>query len=190
MKRLDRGPSAMSCGAAALTALLTVLAIAGCGGSGGETTAVTRTSSPEPVERPSDAASPRAQRASKPEVKAKAEEKPPTALTDKPTTKTETYSQAGKPLPPARSEAAREAGKRACAGMTPPEAAEHFEIPARLAGVDKKFAEFVADPPTSTAGSAGYPRLVAALYATTVPAAEREEAAAGCTEELTPPSGG
>jgi hypothetical protein len=78
----------------------------------------------------------------------------------------------------------REVGESACQGMTPQEAAKHFELVARRSGVGKQFAAFVADPPPSVEASPGYPRLVAAVYAATLPAAQRADAAAGCAEEL------
>jgi len=68
--------------------------------------------------------------------------------------------------------------------MTPREAADHFVAAARRAGVTKRFAELAADPPPSVAESPGYPRLVGALYAATVPDPRRAEAAAGCAKEL------
>ncbi len=81
-------------------------------------------------------------------------------------------------------EGARAAGREACAGMTPLEAARRFQAAARRAGVKKRFAQLTAQPPPSVAESPGYPRLVGALYATTVPGPARTEAAAGCAEEL------
>jgi hypothetical protein len=68
--------------------------------------------------------------------------------------------------------------------MTPREAAARFAAGARRAGVKKRFAELAADPPPSVAESPGYPRLVGALYASTVPGPRRAEAAAGCVREL------
>jgi hypothetical protein len=68
--------------------------------------------------------------------------------------------------------------------MSALQAAQRYELPARHAGVDKKFAAFVANPPSSTQASSGFPRLVAALYASTLPATQRADAAAGCAEEL------
>lgn len=79
---------------------------------------------------------------------------------------------------------ARRLGRQACAGMTPLEAARHFQRPARRAGVKASFARFVAEPTPSTFNSPGYARLVGALYASTVPAEQRGAAAAGCAEEL------
>lgn len=79
---------------------------------------------------------------------------------------------------------AREEGRRACEGMDPLEAARHYVKAARRAGVRKRFAELVTEPPPKVEASPGYPQLVAALYATTVPGPRRAEAAAGCAEEL------
>lgn len=79
---------------------------------------------------------------------------------------------------------ARGEGRRACRGLTPLEAADRFKAAAREAGVKKRFVELVAEPAPSVAASPGYPRLVGALYATTVPPPRREQAAAGCAEEL------
>ena len=53
-------------------------------------------------------------------------------------------------------------------GMTPVEAARHYSASARRAGVRKDFAKLVTEPTTKVESSSGYPRLVAALYATTV----------------------
>jgi hypothetical protein len=78
----------------------------------------------------------------------------------------------------------REVGRAACAGMTPQQAAKRFELVARRSGVGKQFAAFVADPPPTVENSPGYPRLVAAVYAATLPAPQRADAAAGCAEEL------
>jgi hypothetical protein len=68
--------------------------------------------------------------------------------------------------------------------MTPLEAARHFRGAAREAGAHERFVELVADPTPAVAGSPGYARLVAALYSTTLPPAQRALAAAGCAEEL------
>jgi hypothetical protein len=86
--------------------------------------------------------------------------------------------------------AAREAGRLACRGKTPLQAAHRYLPAAKRAGVRRHFATLVADPPAAIADSSGYPRLVAALYATTVPGPERREAAAGCAEELAAPGRG
>ena len=86
---------------------------------------------------------------------------------------------------PSRSnDEAREVGRTACEGMTPLEAAARYEVRARAAGVGREFARYVAHPPASVERSNGYPRLVAALYASTLPGGDRGAAAAGCTEEL------
>jgi hypothetical protein len=68
--------------------------------------------------------------------------------------------------------------------MSPLTAATHFRKAALKAGVTPRFARLVAEPSPSVAASPGYPKLVAALYATTVREADRREAAAGCTEAL------
>lgn len=86
--------------------------------------------------------------------------------------------------------AARAIGADACAGITPLEAASRFEAAAVKAGVDEEFAKYVAEPPASTVNSPGYPRLVAAIYASTLPEKQRTEAAAGCAEALASPSTG
>jgi hypothetical protein len=97
---------------------------------------------------------------------------------------------ASKPASKADPSRVRGIGQAACAGMTPIEAAAHFEGPARRAGVEKKFAKYVAEPPTSIVNSPGYPRLVAAIYASTLPVKQRAEAAAGCAESLALSSSG
>lgn len=85
---------------------------------------------------------------------------------------------------------AREIGQKACAGMTPLQAAKRYELAARRAGATREFAALVADPPPAVKSSPGFPRLVAALYATTLPARQRADAAAGCVEELASRSSG
>jgi hypothetical protein len=93
-------------------------------------------------------------------------------------------------LSSAATKAARAAGRKACSALTPLQAAGRFELPARKAGASKDFASYIAHPPPSTLNSPGFPRLVAALYATTLPAKQRADAAAGCAEELASPSSG
>jgi hypothetical protein len=85
-------------------------------------------------------------------------------------------------LPPAGP--AREVGREACRGASPLEIARRYEAPATDANVRKSFAKLVAHPTAALQKSPGYPRLVAALYASTVPVARRALAAAGCAEEL------
>ncbi len=80
--------------------------------------------------------------------------------------------------------AARAIGRKACQGMTPLEAARHFEAAARRAGVTKRFAKLATEPTAKVESSSGYPRLAAAIYATTVPEKGRAAAAAGCAEVL------
>jgi hypothetical protein len=87
-------------------------------------------------------------------------------------------------LSPTAAKTARATGRRACAGMSALEVAQRYELPARKAGATKDFASYIAHPPPSTKSSPGFPRLVAALYATTLPAIQRADAAAGCAEEL------
>jgi hypothetical protein len=89
-------------------------------------------------------------------------------------------------------ESTRARGREACAGLTPIEAALHFRQSARKAGAGWRFLELATEPASSVQASPGYPRLVAALYAMSVPATERAQAAAGCAEELaaTSPGGG
>jgi hypothetical protein len=94
------------------------------------------------------------------------------------------------PAPPrpdrgvAHAGSARALGRAACRGLTPSEAAVRYRRAARKAGVTLHFAELVVHPSAATRRSPGYPRLVASLYATTVPEAQRVGAAAGCAEEL------
>lgn len=80
--------------------------------------------------------------------------------------------------------AIRAAGRRACKGMTPLEVARHYEAAARKAGVTKRFAKLATEPSAKVESSSGYPRLAAAIYATTTPEKGRAQAAAGCAEEL------
>jgi hypothetical protein len=68
--------------------------------------------------------------------------------------------------------------------------AEKFSVAAHQAGAAKHFIELVVEPSAAVQASPGYPRLVAALYATTLPESERTPAAAGCVEELTAPEEG
>ena len=93
-----------------------------------------------------------------------------------------TASAAGISAPEAA--AARAAGRKACQGMTPLQAARHFEAAARQAGVTKRFAKLATEPSAKVESSSGYPRLAAAIYATTTPEKSRAQAAAGCAEEL------
>jgi hypothetical protein len=71
-----------------------------------------------------------------------------------------------------------------CGGMTPREAARQFEAPARRAGVSAQFATSVVHPSAAVESSPGYPRLVASLYAVTLPVSKRPAAAAACAKEL------
>jgi hypothetical protein len=75
-------------------------------------------------------------------------------------------------------------GRSACRGMSAVEAANRFLMAAKEAGVTRRFADLVSRPSPATEQSPGYPRLVAAFYATTLPELVRREAAAGCAEEL------
>jgi hypothetical protein len=68
--------------------------------------------------------------------------------------------------------------------MTPLEAAHHYEKAARQAGASRRFVALVTEPTPAVEGSPGYPRLVAAFYATTLPPAQRAAAAAACAKEL------
>jgi hypothetical protein len=68
--------------------------------------------------------------------------------------------------------------------------AQRYRAIARRPGERRQFAALVVDPTPAIEESPGYPRLVAALYATTVPAPGREQAAAGCAEELAAASHG
>ena len=105
-------------------------------------------------------------------------------------TRTSAVGKPKAPLSPAAAKAAEEIGRKACQGLTPLQAAQRYEGPARHAGATKDFAAFVASPPPSTLDSPGFPRLVAALYATTLPANQRADAAAGCAAELATQSSG
>ena len=75
-------------------------------------------------------------------------------------------------------------GRRVCKGMTALEVAEKFKAKARHAGAQKRFLELVTEPTPAVEASSGYPQLVAAFYATTLPESERAPAAAGCAAEL------
>lgn len=85
---------------------------------------------------------------------------------------------------PAQTRAWRGTGQRACRGMDPLEAALHFRAAARRAGAHRRFLILITEPTPAVERSPGYPRLVAALYATTLPEPQRALAAAGCAEEL------
>ena len=76
------------------------------------------------------------------------------------------------------------AATTACGGMTPLEAAQHFEEAAREAGASRRFIELVTEPTPDVEASPAYPRLVGAFYASTLPPAERAAAAAACAKEL------
>lgn len=84
----------------------------------------------------------------------------------------------------------RAEGRQACRGLTPIDAARRFRTDAVKAGVRRSFAQRVADPTAAVESSPGYPRLVAALYATTVEPKARAQAAAGCAEMLAAQAGG
>jgi hypothetical protein len=81
-------------------------------------------------------------------------------------------------------DSARAAGRRACHGADPLEIAQRYEGAAVAAGVSKKFAAIAVAPTSAMRSSPGYPRLAAAIYAGTLPASQRAQAAAGCAEEL------
>jgi hypothetical protein len=68
--------------------------------------------------------------------------------------------------------------------MTPLEAAHRFRSGAENAGAHARFLELVTEPTSTVEHSPGYPRLVAALYATSRPPSQRALAAAGCAQEL------
>jgi hypothetical protein len=91
-------------------------------------------------------------------------------------------------LSSAAAHSARAAGRKACSGLTPLQAAQRYAPHARAAGVRESFIALVANPTPSIENSPGFPRLVAALYASTLPAPQRADAAASCAEELAPPS--
>jgi hypothetical protein len=71
-----------------------------------------------------------------------------------------------------------------CRGMTPLEAAHHYRAAARQAGASRRFLELVAEPRPAVESSPGYPRLVGAFYASTLPPKKRAAAAAACAKEL------
>ncbi len=174
MRRLARAPLTRSPYASALGISLAVLlavpvALSGCGGAERTTASAAPTASAR-----SAATHPSAPKARNAPLSTTTPERSPG--TERPQTDTQ---------PPA-AVAAREAGQKACRGVTPREVAKRYEQPAQDSGVDRKFAELVANPPATTQSSKGYPRLVAALYASTVPVAQRAAAAAGCAEELGP----
>ncbi|HEX6206487.1 MAG TPA: hypothetical protein VFZ29_11845 [Solirubrobacterales bacterium] len=85
---------------------------------------------------------------------------------------------------PQQARAWRAIGRRACEGMKPLQAAHHFEPAVRAAGAEERFIELVTEPDPAVEGSPGYPRLVAAFYATTLPEPQRVLAAAACAKEL------
>jgi hypothetical protein len=72
----------------------------------------------------------------------------------------------------------------ACGGMTPLEAARHYEEAARQAGASRRFIELVTEPTRAVEASPGYRRLVGAFYASTLPPDKRAAAAAACAKEL------
>jgi hypothetical protein len=111
---------------------------------------------------------------------------PSTTPSSKPATSVPT-TKAPATLSSGAAQAARATGRRACAGLTSLQVAQRYELPARKAGATKAFTSYIANPPPSTKNSPGFPRLVAALYATTLPASQRADAAAGCAEELASP---
>lgn len=88
------------------------------------------------------------------------------------------------------SQGGRLIGEKACRGMNPLQAARHFRASARAAGAQARFLELVAFPSPRVRASPAYPKLVASLYATTVPARDRAAAAAGCADELAASSPG
>lgn len=97
-----------------------------------------------------------------------------------------TSSGQGPAARPAAEEARawRATGRAACAGMQPVEVARHFKEAAERAGAHGRFVGLVTEPTAAVEQSPGYPKLVAAFYATTLPAPQRTLAAAGCAEEL------
>jgi hypothetical protein len=83
-----------------------------------------------------------------------------------------------------QAQAWRARGRQACRGLEPVEAARRFEAAARRAGAHERFIGLVTEPTPAVEHTPGYPRLVAAFYATTRPGPQRTLAAAGCAEEL------
>lgn len=81
-------------------------------------------------------------------------------------------------------QAARVDEHRPCAGMSPIEAAHHYKAAARRAGASRRFVELVTEPTPAVESSPGYPRLVGAFYASTLPPKKRTAAAAACAREL------
>lgn len=100
------------------------------------------------------------------------------------TTQAEQRSTEAAGVASAQDDAARAAGRKACEGMTPLEVARHYQAAAREAGATKRFVQLATEPSAKVESSSGYPRLVAAIYATTTPVKSRAQAAAGCVEEL------
>lgn len=80
--------------------------------------------------------------------------------------------------------AARVSKSHPCRGMSPLEAARHYEREVRDAGASKRFLELVTDPTPAVESSPGFPRVVAAFYATTLPPDQRAAAATACAKEL------
>src|ERR1700743_3124221 len=74
----------------------------------------------------------------------------------------------------------RDARQRAGQGLTPSEPAHRFAGEAQKTRASRVFIAEVIHPAPAVEKSAGYPRLVAALYALTQPGRGRKEAAAGC----------
>ncbi|MFL5872180.1 MAG: hypothetical protein ACJ75T_01720 [Solirubrobacterales bacterium] len=81
-------------------------------------------------------------------------------------------------------EAPRVDAHHPCRDMTPIEAARHYKGAARHAGASKRFLELVTEPTPAVESSPGYPRLVGAFYASTLPPKKRAAAAAACAREL------
>lgn len=155
--------------------LVALLAFVGCGGGDAEstasTTAATRSAPSEsPPQRPAKRPVKRAETST-----GSAEKKNPASTAPDP-------EPAEPSAEPAQSWKA--IGQRACQGMTPLEAALHFKASAKEAGAEKRFIELVTKPSQEVEQSPGYPRLVAALYSTTLPVSRRAAAASGCAEEL------
>lgn len=85
---------------------------------------------------------------------------------------------------PPGGEAATANDRHPCRGMTPTEAAHYYKGAARQAGASRRFVELVTEPMPAVESSPGYPRLVGAFYASTLPPKKRAAAAAACAKEL------
>ena len=157
---LEEAPRGAALALACAALLVVPLGLVGCGGGDESTTSAEGqppTGSPDRSAAKTSTGSAEPNAAKSPDGRS-AKQVKPTADPDAGSAAPAPTSAPESQLPAAAADAARELGRRACEGMTPLEAANHFELPARAAGVDKKFAKFVAEPPSSTVNSPGYPQ--------------------------------